>query len=333
MERYIAIDNVCAWPNLTMMPDGSVIATIFNQPVHGKWEGDVDCWVTRNNGKNWTFHGRPAPHEPGTNRMNVAAGLARDNSLIVIASGWNDRPPVGATEIPPFKEIIAPWVCRSRDGGKTWERTETVKPHGKSGKIVPFGDIVQMSDGNLGVSFYGWQSPEEMNAYFYISRDDGRTWEMRSVIQNNLTETTVIALPSGNLLAAARTRHDQHLELFNSDDNGQTWKGLGAHTNSLQHPAHLLILKDGRVLMTYGIRHRWFFYGVGARISSDEGKTWGEPRLLVQFEDPQSQPPIDCGYPSDVQFADGTIMTAYYVNRVAAHARYHMGVVLWKVED
>ena len=31
MERYIAIDNVCAWPNLTKMPDGAIIATISTQ--------------------------------------------------------------------------------------------------------------------------------------------------------------------------------------------------------------------------------------------------------------------------------------------------------------
>jgi Na+/melibiose symporter-like transporter len=37
----IAIDNVCAWPNLTKLPDGAIIATIFNQPCHGLWEGDV----------------------------------------------------------------------------------------------------------------------------------------------------------------------------------------------------------------------------------------------------------------------------------------------------
>lgn len=48
MEHHIAIaiDNVCAWPNLTKMPDGAIIATIFNQPCHGLWEGDVECWAS-----------------------------------------------------------------------------------------------------------------------------------------------------------------------------------------------------------------------------------------------------------------------------------------------
>ena len=30
-ENIIAVDNVCAWPNLTLMPDGSVTALIFNR--------------------------------------------------------------------------------------------------------------------------------------------------------------------------------------------------------------------------------------------------------------------------------------------------------------
>ena len=88
MERYIAIDNVCAWPNLTRMPDGRIIAAIFNQPCHGRWEGDVEGWETRDEGRFWTRCGVAAPHEPETNRMNVGAGLAGNGDLIVLASGW-----------------------------------------------------------------------------------------------------------------------------------------------------------------------------------------------------------------------------------------------------
>jgi len=38
MERYIAIDNVCAWPNLTALPDGTLAAAIYNRPIHGRWQ-------------------------------------------------------------------------------------------------------------------------------------------------------------------------------------------------------------------------------------------------------------------------------------------------------
>ena len=87
-ERYVAIDNVCAWPNLTLLPDGTLIATIHNEPSHGHHEGDVECWASNDGGRSWKLRGVPAPHESGTVRMNVAAGLAHDGSLIVLSSGW-----------------------------------------------------------------------------------------------------------------------------------------------------------------------------------------------------------------------------------------------------
>ena len=89
-ERYVAIDNVCAWPNLTLMPDGSVVAAIFNRPYHGLGVGDVDCWASRD-GRLWEKRGSPAVHQGKSNRMNVAAGLAHDGSLVVLASGWGGR--------------------------------------------------------------------------------------------------------------------------------------------------------------------------------------------------------------------------------------------------
>ena len=33
LERYVAIDNKGNWPNLTLMPDGSIVATVFGEPA------------------------------------------------------------------------------------------------------------------------------------------------------------------------------------------------------------------------------------------------------------------------------------------------------------
>lgn len=86
LVRYIAIDNVCAWPNLTRLPDGSMAAVIHNRPSHGGMEGDVECWVS-STGEFWELRGRPAPNDPQTVRMNVAAGLAKNGDLLVLCSG------------------------------------------------------------------------------------------------------------------------------------------------------------------------------------------------------------------------------------------------------
>jgi hypothetical protein len=86
IQRLIAIDNVCAWPNLTLMPDGSINTTIFGKPSHGQMEGAAECWNSPD-GQFWTKRGIPAPNEPHTNRMNHAAGIAKNGDLLVLCSG------------------------------------------------------------------------------------------------------------------------------------------------------------------------------------------------------------------------------------------------------
>ena len=327
-ERYIAVDNVCAWPNLTLLPDDTVVATIFNQPTHGGWEGDVECWASEDGGRIWQLRGVPAPHEPTTNRMNVAAGLAHNGDLVVLASGWSKRNQVGDYSSPHEGEVLPMWVCRSTDGGKTWTHGEGVEqPANASEHLIPFGDIILLPDGKLGVCIYNWAPPANHDAQFYTSADDGRTWTRQAPVRlGNTNETTPLALQSGGLLAAARTLGDQHLELFGSADQGASWDPLGPITLGFQHPGHLLQLHDGGVLLTYGIRNQGL-YGVGTRLSRDEGKTWEPPRVVVDF-----QIATDGGYPASVQFEDGTILTAYYASAVPGHQRYHMGVIRWTTD-
>jgi Neuraminidase (sialidase) len=336
MEHYIAIDNVCAWPNLTRMPDGTIIATIFNQPCHGLWEGDVECWASQDGGRLWTLRGTPAPHEPGTNRMNVAAGLAADGALVVIASGWTHRPRQGEGTAGHGGDArpLLPWVCRSTDGGRTWMHAETLTPpENKSARIIPFGDVVRLQDDTLGVCIYSWQPPYEHNCTFYSSDDDGRTWSSRGVIrESNINETTPLVLANGDLLACARTLDDQHLDLFRSTDHGRTWTGEVALTGAMQHPAHLLALADGRILLTYGRRGEPFFQGIGYRLSDDDGRTWSEPATLQESNHRKDMqwPHSDGGYPASVQLDDSRIVTAWYSSAVpGVHERYHMGAAVW----
>ena len=317
-ERYVAIDNVCAWPNLTLMPDGSVVATIFNRPYHGLDVGDVECWSSRD-GRLWEKRGSPAIHEGESNRMNVAAGLAHDGSLVVLASGWGGR---------DFREKILPTlVARSSDGGRSWSRSSAVKLPEEVDFLIPFGDIVQGDGELLAASFYH-EVPGKANAYLLFSRDDGRSWgEAVMLAPHDYNETALLRLRPDRWLAASRSHADGHLALFVSEDEGKNWAKSGMVTLPGHHPAHLLEMADGRILLTYGIREKGH-HGIGYRSSEDEGRTWSRPTRIVNLEET-----TDGGYPSTVQLADGTLLTAYYSNRVPQHQRYHMGSVRWVLEN
>jgi len=327
MERYIAIDNVCAWPNLTLLPDGSIAAVIFNQPCHGAWEGDVECWRSTDGGIFWAKSGTPAPHAPGTARLNHAAGLAGDGALVVICSGESPKGEPGSTPSAEYV-VLPPMVCRSNDNGQTWERGGTVVLPAIAPHWIPFGDIVRAADGTLAVSFYSWYMDRRCGAYVFFSRDDGRIWgDAACIREEDHNETTLLICDDGCWLAASRTIADTHLDLFRSEDAGATWKLREALTLPGQHPANLLQLADGSVLLTYGLRNAGS-YGVAARISSDRGRTWDAPIVLFSLEEA-----ADGGYPSSVQLADGTIVTAYYRRGVPFHQRYFMGILRWQPES
>lgn len=322
MERFIAVDNVCAWPNLTLLPDGTIVAAIYNRPNHGLTEGDVECWISRDGGYFWHKREVPFPRGANENRLNTAAGLNRAGEYILACTGVRLA---DAT----FLDIA---VGATSDQGASW-RIEGgfEKPAGVE-YLIPFGAIVLDDDGTLGVcahSVHKTDGVERFASYYMRSYDHGKTWVEPVLIEKEINETTALSLGGQRLLAAGRTDSQvkDGLTLYRSEDFGKSWSKLRTVTLPNQVPADLILLADGTILLTYGVRNKGH-YGLGARISRDGGDTWSGPAALLNFEIA-----TDGGYPSNVQLADGTIVTAYYSNKVPGHHRYHMGVIRWRVES
>jgi len=203
------------------------------------------------------------------------------------------------------KKEVGAYMIRSTDGGVTWSARYSVpvdSPHGpivlRDGRLLYPGKAIY-GDGTIGVC---------------ESTDDGLTWDWLAKIQNRPGDEVAkyhelhgVEATDGTLICHIRNHNKndaQETLQSESTDGGRSWSM--PHTIGVWGlPSHLLRLKNGDLLMTYG--HRRQPLGILARISHDHGKSWSTPITLTA--DGTSW---DLGYPSTVECDDGTLVTAWY---------------------
>jgi hypothetical protein len=204
------------------------------------------------------------------------------------------------------KMQLGVWAIRSTDGGITWSPpidTLVNSPHGP----------IQLSDGRL---LYAGKDLWREGTRIGVSEstDDGQSWRYLADIapragdkHDEYHELHAVETNDKRILVQIRNHNktnERETLQCESSDGGKTWsapKAIGVWGL----PSHLLKLRDGRLLMSYG--HRRAPLGNQARVSVDHGRTWSEPIILSG--DGASG---DIGYPSTVELADGTLLTVWY---------------------
>ncbi len=145
-----------------------------------------------------------------------------------------------------------------------------------------------------------------------------------------------VRLSETHILVAVRCRgggnspenwhtRENWLDLYASDDNGQTWHYKNRpveNTGSGGNPPTLTLLHDGRLCLIYGYRDAP--YRICAKLSGDAGETWSSEIVLRDNGGDH-----DIGYPRTVQRPDGTIVTAYYFDEEPDGERF-IEATLWK---
>jgi hypothetical protein len=278
-------------------------------------------------GQTWRLE-RPEGLRPPPNRR-----IAR------VPTGAGGREPVEFTGAMPFTEPGFAFTARmedihvgpsrfyyTTDKGKTWTGPFRLPAFGRGG-IAARTDYLVNGERDATIFLTAAKSNgREGRVFCARTRDGGRTWQFVSFIgpepagDDFAIMPSSVRLPGGAILTAIR--HRRWIELFRSDDDGQTWRAQPrpAPDTGGGNPGHLIRLRDGRLAITYGYRSKPF--GIRARLSRDEGRTWGE-EILLRSDGGGS----DLGYPRTVERPDGMLVTAYYFNDDAKRERHIAGTI------
>ena len=332
-------DRITVWFNSrTIMPGWNMHAT-----------AGLECFSVRmrslDKGLTWELASKeplPGLDDAGRPRKDLSIATARlsDGSLVYLQSRWIFTSESEAEELKKTTHVLEGagpgqvaymsrvHCYRSTDGGRTWDDRELTE-------IEPFyvlsawggstgtGWIV-LDDGTVMGTMEGKSSRDQERWMTYIlsSGDCGKTWKVSPVPYDpadprEYVECSMIRLKSGRILLAARNHvKGVKIQVAWSDDNGKTWRPF-RETEMLGYPPHLLEMRDGRVLCTYGRRFRPF--GIRGCLSSDGGETWdANNEIVIEDNGPETYLMSGgVGYPMSAQLSDGTIVTVYYDTKPA----------------
>lgn len=350
------------WPVLWPLPDGNIAAGVVTSPIGShpgvSTFGTFLALASRDGGQNWSPSDDPAhptnwPAGTVDEHMDRFAIVLPDGSFITVGAHGFEAWDAGRLEearaqnrwirqLPERPDCIAvqsPMLCsqRSTDGGKTWQRREWEVPGVKGLWCFNRGAIC--ADGTIVVGVYALDEHDLERPYVLRSTDGGCNWRLHDLCSHVTgvpgNETAVCETRPDMLTALVRGEFgpgDHHLLQLWSDDGGKTWTEP-IKTEIWGHPAHLLKLRDGRILCTHGYRRDPL--GVRAVLSEDGGETWDVAGSVVLRDDSTGHSPYrgegtgvgDVGYPMSMQLPAGDVLTAYYIT--PADNVTHSAVTRW----
>lgn len=185
------------------------------------------------------------------------------------------------------------------------------KTEGSEGQAV----CMRTEDGGMSWQFVGWIGEEPPQSYGYAIMP------------------ATISLGNDNYLSFIRRggvfdgEKQWWIEPYLSPDDGKHWYLLKEpRINNAGNPATLTKLANGDLALAYGWRSAP--YGIRARVSKDNGVTWG--REIILQDDGASW---DIGYPRTVQRPDGKCVTIYYYHDAHFEKGRYINATIWDPAD
>jgi hypothetical protein len=212
----------------------------------------------------------------------------------------------------------------SNDRGKTWDGPCRLPNFGQPG-IAARTDYLINSPQDMTVLLTAAKSNRREGRVICVrTRDGAKTWSFVSYIGPEPADYAImpssVRLGPAEILTAIRRRN--WIDVYRTNDNGESWNFVNQATlDTGGNPPSLVLLPDGRVVVTYGYRKEP--YGIRARISRDHGLSWSDEIVLRS-----NGGGGDLGYPRTVLRPDGKLVSVYYFNDSADRERY-IGGTIW----
>jgi hypothetical protein len=227
------------------------------------------------------------------------------------------------------------WFYASTDRCRSWQGPYRLPMFGLPGIAARTDYLV--SGANTCVLFLTAAKSDGKEGRVFCARttDGGRQFSFLSWIGDEPEGYGImpasVRLPDGRILAAVRCqeggsgRRRNWIDLYQSEDEGGSWTHVNTpveNTGNGGNPPAMLLLRDGRLCITYGYRDAPF--GIRARLSEDGGATWSAD--LVLRDDGGNH---DVGYTRSVQRPDGSVVTVYYYDDHPDTERY-VAATIWE---
>ncbi len=339
-------------PGIGMTGDGRIYISLYAR-----------VFLSRDGGKTWESRSIDVGSlDPPMRAKNYDSfGVLRDGTLL-----WAYR-----ADDPPTDFLL-----RSTDGGESWHSwssLENLSPFIRAGGNQ--NCLLELRDGTLlwptiMAAQHSYDHNEDASkppptTYVFRSTDGGKSWEEKHALQQWGTETNLLELHDGRLLAAIRYQRvyqapapeneplsliEDHARreiqkatvgkrvfLSDSADGGRSWQNFRPVWRQKDGPmdlefgqahGHLVQLSDGTVVLVVEDRYPYPEGDVRARISRDGGQTW---RPEVYHLSPGH------GYGASVVLEDDTIVTAVGNTPLDERGRpaggYTAQVVRWRLPN
>jgi hypothetical protein len=118
------------------------------------------------------------------------------------------------------------------------------------------------------------------------------------------------------------------IDAYRSSDDGKSWSFLSriADTGAENgNPPALATTQDGRLCVVYGERDKG---SIRVVYSSDKGKTWTDPQILMDGFWSEDMQLNDLGYPRVLRRKDGKMVAMYYYS--TKEHLHHLRATIWK---